>query len=217
MRSSPSLYSQVILTIPYGSEIEVLNINNGWAECTYNGNKGYCSSSYIQLAKSQSDPSPDSDLPPGVFFTQEGKTSCTLSSAAMMLRTRAYQIGKNWRGITESAIRGTAWINGSGLRWSFTYDGMTVSHASYNGMYLSTLISLLNQNPAGLVLYCGRIPHAVWVIAVSGNTIYCADPLSGSSELRTSLQPYMTLLYSAVRLSFVHRPLLCCRWANQGL
>ena len=117
----------------------------------------------------------------------------------MMLRTRAYQLGKNWRGITESAIRNTAWINGSGLRWSFTYDGMSVAHTSYYyGMSLSTLKSLLAKNPAGIVLYCGNLPHAVWVISVSGDTVYCADPLSGYSGKKITLtNSYLGYRYSS--------------------
>lgn len=197
LRRSPSYYGSFILTMPYLSEIEVSDISDGWATCTYNGTTGYCSSYYIEpVLDSDTD---NDDLPPGVFFTQEGQTTCTLSSAAMMLRTRAYQLGKNWSGITESAIKWTAWINGAGLRWSFTYDGMSVAHTSYySGMSLSTLKSLLQENPAGIVLYCGNLPHAVWVMSVSGDTVYCADPLSGySGEKITLEESYLGYRYSS--------------------
>ncbi|MBQ7594698.1 MAG: RICIN domain-containing protein [Synergistaceae bacterium] len=150
-------------------------------------------------SNSNSNSQPNSGLPSGVYFTQEGRTTCTLSSAAMMLRTRAYQLGKNWQGITESSIKNTAWVNGDGLRWSFTYDGMSVAHAFYyNGMNLSELVSLLDENPAGIVLYCSRLPHAVWVMSVSGNTVYCADPLSGYSGKKISLtDSYLGWCYSS--------------------
>ena len=199
LRSSPSTYANVLLTMPYLSEIDVSSISNGWAFCTYNGTQGYCSSAYIQPVSDNNSDTDNADLPPGVFFTQEGQTTCTLSSAAMMLRTRAYQLGKNWQGITESSIRYTAWINGTGLRWSFTYDGMSVAHASYySGMTLSTLKSLLDRNPAGIVLYCSNLPHAVWVISVSGDTVYCADPLSGYSGEKISLEDsYLGYRYSS--------------------
>jgi hypothetical protein len=196
LRGSPSVYGAKLLTMPYCAQIEVSSISNGWAHCTYNGREGYCSSSYI---KPISDLEPEnSDLPSGVYFTQEGQTTCTLASAAMMLRTRAYQLGKNWQGVTESSVKGTAWINGSGLRWSFTYDGMSVAHASYYGMSLTTLKSLLDKNPAGIVLYCGNLPHAVWVISVSGDTVYCADPLRGYSGKKITLtKSYLGYRYSS--------------------
>lgn len=199
LRDKPSNYGSIILTMPYRSEVEVSNISNGWATCIYNGNKSYCSSVYIKLASSYSQPTPSSNsgLPSGVYFEQEWQSTCTLSSAAMMLRTRAYQIGKNWQKITESSIKEEGWINGEGLKWSFAYDEMSVSHVSYSGISLSELISLLNKNPAGIVLYCGKLPHAVWVISVSGDTVYCADPLKGYSGKKISLvESYLGYKYN---------------------
>ena len=51
LRSYPSSYGGFITTMPYGSEIEVSNINNGWATCTYNETAGYCSASYISTTQ----------------------------------------------------------------------------------------------------------------------------------------------------------------------
>ncbi|MCD8023837.1 MAG: hypothetical protein LUF30_12990, partial [Lachnospiraceae bacterium] len=68
-----------------------------------------------------------------------------------------------------------------GLRHAFTYYGITVSHNSVSGITASKLKSLLDQHPEGIVLYCGKIPHAVFVTRYSGDTFYCADPLSGYS------------------------------------
>lgn len=51
LRNSPSTYGAIITTMPYASELQVYSIANGWASCTYNGNKGYCSASYISATQ----------------------------------------------------------------------------------------------------------------------------------------------------------------------
>lgn len=117
----------------------------------------------------------------GVFLKQEGSSTCTLCAAAMMLRRTAMLRGdSNWSSITESALRPVAWSEGNGLKWLFSYSGMTVSHASLSGSEESKknqLISLLNKHPEGIVLYysCSR-PHAVLLTDYTNGTFYCADP-----------------------------------------
>ena len=148
----------------------------------------YCKGTAYPTIGGTAASSGNSGFPNGIYMTQAGSTTCTLCAAAMMLRAKAYQAGRSdWSSITESAIKSTAWVNGDGLRWNFTYGGMTVSHRGYNGISLNELKSLLNSNPAGVVLYCGSLPHAVFVMGYSGDTILCADPVSSYSGRQISL------------------------------
>ena len=132
------------------------------------------------------------NLPASVYLEQAGTTTCTLCSATMMLRARMYISGNSdWAAVTESRVRPTAWIEGSGLRWSFTYkyndSSMTVAHTSVSGISISSLKSILNSHPEGVVLYCGKLPHAVFVTDYEGDAFYCADPLASYSGRRISL------------------------------
>ena len=128
---------------------------------------------------------------PSVFLKQEGSNTCTLCAAAMMLRRTAMLRGEsNWSSITESALRPVAWSS-RGLYWSFSYSGMTVSHASLSGSEESKknkLISLLNKHPEGIVLYysCSR-PHAVLLTDYTNGIFYCADPYGGKPSGRIPL------------------------------
>ena len=131
-------------------------------------------------------------LPEGVYLTQAGKTTCTLCSTAMMMRARMYLSGNTkWAHVTESGIKSAAWIDGTGLRWNFTYqiDGntMTVSNQGLSGISASKLKAVLDEHPEGIVLYCGNLPHAVFLTDYEGDIFYCADPYSGYSGVRIPL------------------------------
>lgn len=84
--------------------------------------------------------------------------------------------------LTESAISSVAWGN-NGLQWSFTYNfsgnHITVAHNDVSGISAASLKSLLDSHPEGIVLYCGNIPHAVFLTDYEGNTFYCSDPYGG--------------------------------------
>ena len=57
-----------------------------------------------------------------VFLMQSGSGKCTLTSAVMMLRRRAIIDGNaDWESITESTLGSVAWINGSGMRYCYSY------------------------------------------------------------------------------------------------
>lgn len=121
-----------------------------------------------------------------------GGETCTLVSAAMAIRARLYLSGNtNWSIVTEHSIFNTAWIGGKGLRHSFTYyiDGNSVSmnHADTSGISVASLKSLLDAHPEGIVLYCGDLPHAVFVSDYDGNTFYCGDPSEPYSGSRRTL------------------------------
>ena len=65
----------------------------------------------------------DLNVDAGFYFKQSRGGTCTLASAAMMLRRRAYFDGlTDWSTVTENSVRSTAWSNG--LSHSFTYKEM---------------------------------------------------------------------------------------------
>lgn len=120
-----------------------------------------------------------------VFLKQpKGSSTCTLVSAAMMLRRRALLEGNgNWNSITESSLKPTAWA--PGLYNSFKYAGMSVTSGKFSGSAAnkkSQLQSLLNSHPEGVVIYMygdGLKCHAVLATDFTGGTLYCADPANG--------------------------------------
>ena len=133
------------------------------------------------------------ELPDSIYLSQTGTSTCTLCSAAMMIRARMYLNGNSqWDSVTESGLRSVAWISGMGLRWGFTYelggDSVTVSHTPVSGMTAETLKAILDAHPEGIVLYCGDLPHAVFATDYEGDTFYCADPSTDQSGMRITLE-----------------------------
>lgn len=133
-----------------------------------------------------------SNLPQSIYLSQETNVTCTLSSAAMMMRAFMYLYGNSfWGQVTESAIRATAWVENAGLSWYFTYNigntSIAVSHEFVSGVTVPYLKRLLDTHPEGIVLYCGKSPHAVFLIDYEGDTFYCADPAGGYSGRRITL------------------------------
>ena len=127
------------------------------------------------------------DLPEEILLTQKGSGTCTLCSAAMMLRSAMYRNGSaDWSTVTQEAIRIPAWLDGVGLRWSFKYTAescvVNVSHRSVSGISAENLKAVLDQHPEGIVLYCGNIPHAVFLLGYEDDVFYCAETVMQYSE-----------------------------------
>ena len=120
----------------------------------------------------------DLNVDAGFYFKQSRGGTCTLASAAMMLRRRAYFDGlSDWTNVTENSVRSTAWANG--LAHSFTYKEMQVGYGTLpSGLQSKTavLISLLEQHPEGIVLYDRTQPHAVLLTDYTNGIFYCSDP-----------------------------------------
>ena len=120
----------------------------------------------------------DLNVDAGFYFKQSRGGTCTLASASMMLRRRAYFDGlSDWTNVTENSVRSTAWANG--LAHSFTYKEMQVGYATLpSGLQSKTavLISLLEQHPEGIVLYDRTQPHAVLLTDYTNGIFYCSDP-----------------------------------------
>ncbi|MBR3869283.1 MAG: InlB B-repeat-containing protein [Clostridia bacterium] len=130
-----------------------------------------------------------------VFLKQEGATTCTLCATTMMMRRYSMLRGDSkWNTITESAVKSTAWINGAGLRWSFSYSNSSVSKISVGhytlpgGSANDALIQAeLKKCPEGIVIYNESVPHAVLLTDYTNGTYYCADPLGSIASGRIPL------------------------------
>ena len=131
----------------------------------------------------------DLNVDAGFYFKQSRGGTCTLASAAMMLRRRAYLDGlTDWTAVTENSVRSTAWANG--LSHSFTYKEMQVGYATLPSSLQSktaVLISLLEQHPEGVVLYDRTQPHAVLLTDYTNGVFHCSDPAGNISSGRIPL------------------------------
>lgn len=131
----------------------------------------------------------DMNVDAGFYFKQSKKNTCTLASAAMMLRRYAYfNALDDWTDVTENSIRSTAWYNG--LSHDFTYKEMQVGYAtlpSKTAEKTQRLIELLEEHPEGIVLYNRKKPHAVLLTDYTNGVFYCADPANNNSTGRIPL------------------------------
>ena len=126
----------------------------------------------------------DLNVDVGFYFKQSRGGTCTLASAAMMLRRRAYLDGMDsWVDVTENGIKSTAWSGG--LSHSFTYNDMHVGYATLpSGKAAKTeaLVSILAEHPEGIVLYDRTRPHAVLLTDYTDGVFYCSDPSNGDGN-----------------------------------
>ncbi|MDD6255476.1 MAG: S-layer homology domain-containing protein [Eubacteriales bacterium] len=130
-----------------------------------------------------------------VYCKQMGKGYCTLASATMMLRSKGkLENMSGWTSITQSTLKSTAWLNGAGLRHSFTYKGMSVSYGDFgkSSQTKATLLAMLKKHPEGIEIYERALPHAIFLTRYdsSTDTFYCADPALSASE-RTLASSYL--------------------------
>ena len=132
-------------------------------------------------------------LPNELFLTQNYNDTCTLSSAAMMIRTAMYLHGNpNWTKVTENSLRPIAWVENVGLKWNFshTVGDTTVKIGRYvqSGFTIQQLKAVLDTHPEGVVLYCGNLPHAVFLTGYEGDVFYCADTVNGLGGRQVTLK-----------------------------
>ena len=131
----------------------------------------------------------DLNVDAGFYFKQSRGGTCTLASAAMMLRRRAFLDGlTDWTDVTENSVRGSAWAGG--LSHSFNYNAMQVGYAtlpSGNAEKTQVLVELLAQHPEGIVLYDRRQPHAVLLTDYTDGVFYCSDPAGSVSSGRVPI------------------------------
>lgn len=149
------------------------------------------------------------DLNQDVVFLKQAKGSvtCTLVSAAMLLRRAAMLDGNvNWSSITESSLRSTAW-GASGLKWDFTYAGIRIYHGTNLGGSKEKLIEMLKSHPEGIVIYKSSSPsHAILVTDYTDGQFYCADPAPGTPSGRIPISKASIKLSDANHYWYVLSP-----------
>ena len=132
-----------------------------------------------------------------VFVKQKSSDTCTLASAVMMLRRKAILNGDSeWKSITESAVKPKAWS--SGLKWDFTYHGMTVkTYGVKSDLGLNStadkkeyFITALKKHPEGIVVYNHSEPHAVLLTRYDADAgrFYCSDPATNADPGEIALK-----------------------------
>lgn len=132
----------------------------------------------------------DETLEDSVFVNEPGSTGmCTIYAATNMLRRAALLNGdSSWDSITTSSIPSSG-----GLSWSFTVSTGNATYSVAHG-YLtgsteeekaSELKALLDENPAGIVLYAETSnPHAVTLLGYDedSGTFIAHDSLTGETS-----------------------------------
>lgn len=131
-------------------------------------------------------------VPEAVAITQSQSGTCTLASAAMMIRARMYLSGNSkWSSITEHDIRGDVWLEGAGIYYSWTYTTVGViitgDHEDVSGLSESQLAAMLKRHPEGIEIHCVSVPHAVLITDYTNGVFYCFDPAQHFSGRRIPL------------------------------
>ena len=131
-------------------------------------------------------------IPEAVAIAQSQSGTCTLASAAMMIRARMYLSGNSkWSSITEHDIRGDVWLEGAGIYYSWTYTTVGViitgDHEDVSGISEAQLSALLQRHPEGIEIHCASVPHAVLVTEYTDGVFYCFDPAQYYSGRRIPL------------------------------
>ena len=135
-------------------------------------------------------------FPSSLYLRQATSVSCTRAANTMMCRALTYlNSNDNWSRITEDDLTNCgAWSDYYGMSWSYTLskpgDGIqsiSVSENAVSGLSLAAVKGMLDAHPEGFVMYCGRLPHAIFITDYVGDTIYCSDPGWGYSGDRRPL------------------------------
>ena len=131
-------------------------------------------------------------LPQELYLEQSRGGICTLTSAAMLLRSALYMHGSShWSEIGESEAANACWLWGEGIlyQWSFAtdYARIDVEVTNLSGITVDELKAVLDAHPEGIEFYCGNVPHAVFLTDYEGDTFYCADPAPYNSCRRIPL------------------------------
>ena len=145
-----------------------------------------------------------------VFIKQERSSgTCTLASAAMMLRRAALLSGDpNWDQITEVSCRPVFWRGG--LPHSFSYGGYSVGHAWLPGGAANrdALAKVLAQHPEGVVLLSYSAHHGILLTDYTDGVFYCADPAPSIPSGRIPIdQAWKTRIENSAAYWYITTPI----------
>ena len=124
-----------------------------------------------------------------IYLKQTESGTCTLTAAAMLLRSAAAGARHDYAALTPETLRPVAWCT-AGLRFSFTCGGYTVAHSAFPSEAGPAIArTLLRQHPEGLLLYNETVPHGVFLTDYSetDGRFYAADPSRRAPEGRILL------------------------------
>lgn len=146
-----------------------------------------------------------------VFLKQvNGDKQCTLVAATMLIRRAALLLGDtSWANITVEQVKKQAWVDGVGLKYTFTYGGITVNKAQFGANPATEAIALLQEHPEGIIIYDqNRIPrsHAVLLTDYTNETFYCADPAEGIAYGRIQISQGLVQIQDAEFYYYISSP-----------
>jgi len=146
-----------------------------------------------------------------VFLKQpSGSKTCTLVSATMLLRRGAMLNGDSaWANITADTVSPIAWVTGTGLKWNFTYDGLKVAHASFDGSK-TAMKEILASHPEGVVMYekTSSKMHAILMTDYTDGVFYCADPAPGVDSGRIPVASASISIEDSSYIWYINSPAL---------
>ena len=142
-----------------------------------------------------------------VFIKQSRRGTCTLASSAMIMRRAAMLSGnEDWESITESSVGSTAWREGVGISWQFTYADVTMVHDYVSS--IEDLKELLAEHPEGIVAYDSYMPHAIALTDYDEeeDIFYCSDPSEACPSGRVPVSEAMIDLEDVDVVWYVSSP-----------
>ncbi len=115
-------------------------------------------------------------VPDGVISVQSKRGRCTIASCVQMARLRLANQGEDFSFVTESAMKGPAWSS-QGLAHEFSFSGIDFHSRGLSGISMEELQELHNEfGPVVLYSRSGSKQHAVTIVGIEDNVIYCLDP-----------------------------------------
>lgn len=186
VREEPNVECPIITTVPYGEELEVRSILEGWVEIDLDGEAAYVSAEYVSVTEKLSTAITMSELMYG-----EGVSD---------VRVDICQYAKQFIG-NPYVWGGTSLTRGadcSGFVLSlYAKYGITLPHSSRAQANCGRRVALSQMKPGDLVFYTkgGSINHVAMYIG-NGQVIHASSPSTG---IRISSVNYRTP-YVAVSL-----------------
>ena len=186
VREEPNVECPVITTVPYGEELEVRSVLDGWVEIDLDGESAYVSAEYVSVAEK---------LPTAITMSE-----LLYGEGVSDVRVDICQYAKQFVG-NPYVWGGTSLTRGadcSGFVLSlYAKYGITLPHSSAAQANCGRRVSLSQMKPGDLVFYTkgGSINHVAMYIG-NGQVIHASSPSTG---IRISSVNYRTP-YVAVSL-----------------
>lgn len=129
-----------------------------------------------------------------VFLMQVESGTCTLVANVNMLRRNAIIHGnENWSEITLEAAKPELWISGTGMKWDYEYQGVSVKRVNVEQIEpenkAQLFQNLLKNHPEGVVIHdYDKNFHAVLLTDYTDGVFYCAETVESFGTGRIPLE-----------------------------